>query len=264
MAARQSEILMLLRRDGTMRVGALAAHFDVSQQSIRKDLTALENAGLVRRVHGAVVIGGGEEYSRYSDRRLIAQREKRAIGLQVARLVPDHATVFIKSGTTTEIVAHSLAGHTGLTVILDNVATADVVRHYQGCEVLIVGGRVRRAEGAVVGDTVAEFIRQFRVSHAVVSAAAVGSNGELLGYRLSEAPIVRAVIETAQQVIVPVDSSKFGQTAPIFLGQLAEIDLLVTDHMRDPKVAEICNREGVRYIETETHGRRRSGARAHT
>ena len=264
MAARQSKILMLLRRDGTMRVGALAAHFQVSQQSIRKDLSALENAGLVRRIHGAVVIGGGEEYSRYADRRLIAQREKRAIGLEVARLIPDHSTVFIKSGTTTEIVAHALAEHTGLTVILDNVATADVVRHYRGCEVLIVGGYVRSAEGAVVGDTVAEFIRQFRVSHAVVSAAAVGSNGELLGYRLSEAPIVRAVIETAQQVIVPVDSSKFGQTAPIFLGRLSEIHLLVTDRMRDPKIVEMCNREGVRYIETDIRNRQQSGARAQT
>ena len=255
---------MLLRRDGSLRVGALAAHFDVSQQSIRKDLNALENAGLVRRVHGAVVIGGGEEYFRYADRRLIGQREKRAIGLEVARLIPDHSTVFIKSGTTTEIVAHALAEHTGLTVILDNVATADVVRHYRGCEVLIVGGQVRREEGAVVGDTVADFIRLFRVSHAVVSAAAVGSNGELLGYRLSEARIVRAVIETAQQVIVPVDSSKFGQTAPIFLGRLSEIHLLVTDRMRDAKIAEMCNREGVRYIETDVGNRRQSGAHAET
>ena len=236
-----------------MRVGALAQHFGISQQSIRKDLNVLERSGLVRRVHGAVVIGGGEEYSWYSQRRLIAQREKRAIGLEVARLIPNHSTVFIKSGTTTEIAAHALSEHEGLTVILDNVATADVVRHYPGCEVLIVGGYVRRAEGAVVGETVADFIRQFRVNHAVVSAAAIGPDGELLGHRLSEAPIVRAVIDTARQVIVPVDSSKFGQTAPVLLGQLPEVHLLVTDRIPDPSIAEMCSREGVRCIETDVH-----------
>ena len=250
-AARQSEILSMLRQEGTIRVGALAQHFGISQQSIRKDLNALEQSGLVRRVHGAVVIGGGEEYSWYSQRRLIAQREKRAIGHAVAGLIPNHATVFIKSGTTTEIAAHALSEHVGLTVILDNVATADVVRHYPGCEVLIVGGYVRRAEGAVVGETVADFIRQFRVSHAVVSAAAVGPDGELLGYRLSEAPIVRAVIETARQVIVPVDSSKFGQTAPVLLGRLPEVHVLVTDRIPDPQIAEMCSREGIRFLETD-------------
>ena len=72
-AARQSEILAMLRQEGTMRVGALAQHFRISQQSIRKDLNVLERSGLVRRIHGAVVIGGGEEYSWYSQRRLIAQ-----------------------------------------------------------------------------------------------------------------------------------------------------------------------------------------------
>lgn len=240
----------MLRKEGKIRVGALAQHFGISQQSIRKDLNSLSRSGLVRRVHGAVVIGGGEEYSWYSQRRLIAQRQKRAIGRAVARLIRNHSTVFVKSSTTTEIVAHALSEHVGMTVILDNVATADVVRNYPGCEVLIVGGYVRRAEGAVVGETVADFIRQFRVSHAVVSAAAVGPDGELLGYRLSEAPIVRAVIETARQVIVPVDSSKFGQAAPVLLGRLTETHLLVTDRIPDPKIADLCSREGVRCLET--------------
>ena len=124
---------MLLRRDGSLRVGALAAHFGrIAAVDTQGSECSRKCPGWLRRVHGAVVIGGGEEYFRYADRRLIGQREKRAIGLEVARLIPDHSTVFIKSGTTTEIVAHALAEHTGLTVILDNVATADVVPALSG------------------------------------------------------------------------------------------------------------------------------------
>ena len=121
---RQAEILATARLQGKVGVDELAARFDVSPQTIRKDLNELCDRRLMTRIHGGAVIASGVENVAYEARRFIAQAEKRAIGEAAARLIRNNASLFINIGTTTEEVARALMQHEDLMVITNNLNVA--------------------------------------------------------------------------------------------------------------------------------------------
>ena len=121
---RQVEIIDWLREKGRVTVEDLAAHFGVTPQTIRRDLNELSDAQLVVRVHGGAMVASGVVNLAYEARKLIAGPHKKLIGEAAARLVPDHSSVFVNIGTTTEEAARALATHTGLLVITNNLHVA--------------------------------------------------------------------------------------------------------------------------------------------
>lgn len=252
---RQSEILLLLQRRGRARVDDLVDRFDTTHQTIRKDLRILEQAGRANRFHGGAVIARAGEYTDYEARRLIARRAKETIAHATAALIPDDATVFVNVGTTTEAAALALKDHSGLTVITDNVSTANALREFSGIEVLIAGGAVRARDGAIVGDAAVQFIRQFRVDFALIGAAAIELEGGLLDYDLREAQVASAIMDIARHVILAADATKFTRTAPICVGDVRDVHSFVTDKPLPAKVAKICADSNVRVIEAPTRNK---------
>ena len=149
--------------------------------------------------------------------------------------------VMINGGTTTAAVATQLKNHAGLKVLIDNAAIANDIRHFPGLEVMVPGGILRRSDGAVTGETAIDFIRQFRADIAVVGAAAIDEKGTLLDFDLSEVHVTRAMIAMAKHVILAVDSSKFGRSAPIAIGELSMVHTLVTNRCTLPAIASLCD-----------------------
>src|SRR5207237_6397778 len=155
---RQQEILGLARAQGRVSVDNLALRFNVTPQTIRKDLNELCELQLVSRVHGGAVISSGIENIAYEARRFIAQSEKRAIGAAAAALVPNNASLFINIGTTTEEVARALGQHEDLLVITNNLNVATLLYRHPRIDVIMAGGPVRRLDGAVVGSAAVDFV----------------------------------------------------------------------------------------------------------
>ena len=122
----------------------LPQHFAVTPQTIRKDLNDLCDQRLLTRIHGGALFPSGIENMEYEARRKIAADEKEAIGLAAARLIPDHASLFINIGTTTEAVSKALLDHDGLMVITNNINVANRMRVYPSIEVVIAGRRGAR------------------------------------------------------------------------------------------------------------------------
>ncbi|MEX2202428.1 MAG: DeoR/GlpR family DNA-binding transcription regulator, partial [Dongiaceae bacterium] len=108
---RLNEILELARHTGRVTVDDLAERFQVTPQTIRKDLGELCQKRLLARVHGGAIVSSGVENVQYEARRLIATDQKTAIGLAAASLIPNNASLFINIGTTTEAVARALLQH---------------------------------------------------------------------------------------------------------------------------------------------------------
>ena len=246
---RQREIIALVRAEGRVRVNDLAARFDATPQTIRKDLETLAQAHKVVRFHGGASLLAGVEYMRYEARREIAAEAKAAIGAEVARRIPNNAAIFINVGTTTEAAAMALAHHAGLRVITDNVNVANELRKFPGVEPLIVGGAVRGADGAVVGADAVAFIEQFRVDYAIIGAAAIDEDGALFDFDLAEAGVSRAMIANARHVILAADRTKRERTAPVKIGSLADMGAFVTDVCDDPGLARICAEAEVELVE---------------
>jgi DeoR family glycerol-3-phosphate regulon repressor len=197
-------------------------------------------------MHGGATYPSGVANYGYEARRMLAAEGKRRIGLKAADLIPDHASIVINIGTTTEQVAMALRRHEGIMVVTNNINAANILREVQSAEVVIAGGLVRHADGGVVGEAAVDFIRQFRVDYAVIGASAIDADGTLLDFDFREVKVAQAIIETARETILVADAMKFARKAPVRIGHLEQIDVFVTDEPPPPEIAEICLAAGVR------------------
>jgi DeoR family transcriptional regulator, glycerol-3-phosphate regulon repressor len=249
LSSRHEAIMDLARMAGRVRVDDLAIRLDVTPQSIRRDLNELCRGRMLARVHGGAVLPSGTENMLYEQRRGIAANEKAIIGRAAAALIPDNASLFINIGTTTEAVSEALLDHAGLMVITNNINVANRLRVLPTFEVVIAGGVVRAADGGIVGEAAVEFIRRFKVDFAVIGASAIDDDGALLDFDFREVQVARAIIENARHVILVADSTKFERSAPIRIGDLAQINTLVTNGRASEPVGRICAENGLRLIE---------------
>ena len=249
---RQADIIQMAKDNGRVLVDDLAVHFNVTPQTIRKDLNDLCGQRLLTRIHGGAVFPSGIENMRYEARRKIAADEKDAIGRFAAGLIPDNASLFVNIGTTTEAVANALLDHDGLMVITNNINVANRLRVYPSFEVVIAGGVVRGSDGGIVGEAAVDFIRQFKVDYAVIGASAIDQDGALLDFDFREVKVAQAIIANARHVILVADSTKFERTAPVRIGHLSQVDTFITDRCTITDLRTICADSEVELIETSS------------
>ncbi|MBA5775844.1 DeoR/GlpR transcriptional regulator [Stappia sp. F7233] len=253
-SARHGIILDIARQFGRVTVEELAARFEVTPQTIRKDLNDLCDRNLLARVHGGAVLSTAIHNVGYEARRTLAEAEKAEIGRAAAALIPNSASLFINIGTTTEAVARALVHHANLMVVTNNINVANILRPCQSIEVVIAGGLVRPADGGIVGEAAVDFIRQFRVDFAIIGTSAIDEDGALLDFDFREVKVAQAIIENARSSILVADSSKFDRAAPVRMAHLAQIDTFVTDRCDSDRIRQIATENDVHLIETGKAG----------
>ena len=250
LSPRQSEILALARQVGRVSVDDLAERFEVTPQTVRKDLNDLCGWRMLQRVHGGAVLSSGVENLGYEARQILAQDEKQRIGLKAAELIPDDCSLFINIGTTTEQVARALFGHRDLMVITNNINVAYMLRPAPSIDVIVAGGQVRQADGGIVGEETADFVKKFKVDYAVIGVSAIDEEGALLDFDYREVRVAQAIIANARNVILVADSMKLERSAPVRIGHLSQIDTFVTDHAPSEQLIDLCQNAGVELVAT--------------
>jgi DeoR family glycerol-3-phosphate regulon repressor len=226
---RQEELITLVQREGFVTVEQAALHFDVTQQTIRRDLATLCDAALLRRYHGGVSLPSSVENLAYNARKGLLQAEKRRIADLLAQHVPDGASLFINLGTTNEDVARALLAHNGLRIITNNLNVAIMLSNNPTFEVIVAGGVVRGRDHGVTGEATIELIRQFKVDFGIVGISGIDLDGTLLDFDFQEVRVAQAIIEHSRQVYLAADHSKIGRNALVRLGSIARIDAWFTD-----------------------------------
>lgn len=245
---RHADIVALAKSAGRVSVEDLAERFGVTPQTIRKDLNELCDRGVLQRYHGGAVLASGVVNFGYEARRQIATDEKRRIGQEATELIPDDSSLLINIGTTTEQVAMALRSRQGLLVITNNINVVNILHGCDGIQLIVAGGVVRHADGGVVGDSAAEFIRQFRVDHAVIGASAIDEDGSLLDFDYAEVRVAKAIMGSARKSILVADSTKYERTAPVRIGHISELDYFVTNEQPPERIREICDENDVQII----------------
>jgi DeoR family glycerol-3-phosphate regulon repressor len=243
---RQQQILALARQAGNVTVDELALRFDVTPQTIRKDLNELCDGRLLARTHGGASLSSGVENLAYEARRHMAAAEKVVIGLHAARLIPNNCSLFINIGTTTEEVARALIHHEGLLVITNNIHVAMILMPRPKIEVILAGGVLRKSDGGIVGETAVDFISQFKVDHAVIGVSAIDEDGAMLDFDYREVRAAKAIMQNARNIMLVADAMKFTRTAPVRIAHLPDVDVFVTDRAPPESVTDLCNSHGVR------------------
>jgi DeoR family transcriptional regulator, glycerol-3-phosphate regulon repressor len=241
---RQEQLVARVREEGFATVEDLAGHFDVTQQTIRRDLTALCDGGLLRRYHGGVSLPSSVENLAYAKRQNLLQDEKNRIAALLARHIPDDASLFINLGTTNEDVARALMSHRGLRVITNNLNVAMMLSQNPSFEVIVAGGVVRGRDHGVTGQPAIELIRQFKVDFGVIGISGIDPDGTLLDFDLHEVRVAQTIIEHSRQVLLAADHSKLGRNALVRLGSISLVHAWFTDREPPPEMVAVLKEAG--------------------
>lgn len=237
-AERQQRIIAEARRAGRVEVTALADSLGVATETIRRDLTALERRGSLRRVHGgAIPVERLETEPSLATRSGRLTDVKRRIAARALDRLPPGGSIILDAGTTTRAVAELLPPDLDLTVLTNSLSTASVLSTHPGVSLYLLGGRVRGQTGAAVGDWTVRAL-----TDVVVDVALIGTNGFSVSRGLttpdqSEALVKRAMVASARTAIVLADSSKAGDAHLHRFAELGDIDILITDTDVDDDVA---------------------------
>ncbi|MEM1273341.1 MAG: DeoR/GlpR family DNA-binding transcription regulator [Pseudomonadota bacterium] len=226
---RRIEILDIARRHGKVSVDGLADHFGVTVQTIRRDLTDLDGAGQLDRVHGGAVIASGTTNFAYDERKAHMAAEKAAIARLCAASIPNDCSVFLNIGTSTEAVAAELLHHKNLLVITNNMNVANTLAKNSNCEVVVTGGTVRRGDGGLIGTMTVKAIRSFKFDFAVIGCSALDEDGDVLDYDIQEVGVSQAIIAQTRAPLLVADHSKLRRSAPARICSLAEVKAVYSD-----------------------------------
>ncbi|MGY6705488.1 DeoR/GlpR family DNA-binding transcription regulator [Roseinatronobacter sp.] len=243
---RLQEILTIARRDGRVSVDALAAHFNVTLQTIRRDLAALADQGKLDRVHGGAVMPSTIANIGYEDRRGLHDAAKAAIAARCAQDIPDGCSIFLNIGTTTEAVARALMGHRDILVLTNNMNVANILVDNPHCEIILVGGLLRRSDGGLVGTVTTQAIAQFKFDLAVISCSALDHDGDMLDFDIQEVGVSQSILKQARRSFLVADGSKFQRRAPARIGSLSQLDCFYTDISPPATVSAACHAWGTR------------------
>ncbi len=239
-------ILDYIREHGSVQVDQLSSHLNVTPQTIRRDLNQLYERQLLQRVHGGAIIKDNVENLGYGARKMLMADEKSDIARRAADIIPDNSSLFINIGTTTEGVADYLREHRGMLVITNNINVASMLWPTPGIEVMITGGSIRQGDGGIIGASAEEFIENFKLDFAIIGCSSIDSDGGIYDYDFREVRVTRAIIDHARSVILVTDSMKFERRAPVRIGDLSQIEILVTDAGIPGDAVELCRQRELR------------------
>ena len=233
---RQEQIENLLVLEGRVSVVDLAGRFEVTTETVRRDLDQLEAAGALRRVHGGAVAidRASTAESPLTERLHRHSAAKTAIGQRAIDAIGDgfRGSIFLDAGTTTAAVASHLAPRLAagsIEVVTHALSLANALTSVPNAALTLIGGRVRGLTAAAVGADTVRVIESMRPD-----VAFLGTNGVSAGFGLStpdpdEAAVKRAIVRSARRVVVVADADKLGRELLVGFAPLEDVDVLVTD-----------------------------------
>ena len=225
--ARRQEIGYLLQ-EKPVSVDELAARFDVSTSTVRRDLEAMTKSGeIVRTYGGAQTAGAGERSLR--ERESIATRQKFAIGRLAGSFVAPGSVVILDAGTTVGSLAKNLMYREDITVVTNGLTTTNVLEHSDGVELIVVGGTLRHISSGFVGPLAERAIAGITADAAFLSADGVSATRGLCEGTPEQASLKRLMVENSGTVYVLADSSKLGLNGSHWWTTLDKPWTLITD-----------------------------------
>ena len=247
---RADQILRELRHKGSVSLDELIARLGASAPSVRRDLTKLEESGLVRRTHGGAILVEPLLYEPFRYDSLFQKREshrpeeKRRIGLVASELIQENETVGFTSGTTTTYVARNLRNRHNIRVITNAINIAMELSNCAGLKTFVTGGFVQWAGSfSLVGQVAMSSLSDMFMDRVFVSVCGVDATRGITLIEPEEALTFRSMIRQAKQTVVVTDSSKLGIVTPALICPISDVHVIITDtRATDKQIAPFLKR----------------------
>ena len=246
---RHTLILTTARAAGRVEVQQLAGELDVTPETVRRDLTALERMGLLRRVHGGAVPVEHIGYEpALAQREHVLAAEKDRIAEAALDELPDGGSVLIDAGSTTVRLAGMLPADREMVVVTHALPVATALAALPLVTLHLIGGTVRRRTLAAVGTWAEQALGDIRVDVAFLGTNGLTVEDGLSTPDLAEAAIKRALVAAAARTVVLTDHSKIGRTELAVVAPLSRVDTVVTDSGVAPELADEIEAAGPRVV----------------
>lgn len=254
---RLQKILTLLDDHERVEVDTLAEYFDVSAETIRRDLGTLSEQGLLRKVHGGAVKFQTAQENALPSRTHHNLAQKTSIAQYAAQFVDPGDSLFLNSGTTTTVFAKELAKLVDSLIVITNspvIANEFWNKGESNNRIYLLGGSYTGTEMDTGGSITLEQIRQFRADHAFLTVGTVSSTQGFMDYRVEAAYVIQAMSQQARRTTILVDSSKFEKTALVTTFELEQVHRLVTDSLLPDSLSQAFDVAGTRVYITNPVG----------
>jgi DeoR/GlpR family transcriptional regulator of sugar metabolism len=249
-AERNRQLRRLLVEQGSIRVSAEAKRFGVSEETIRRDIKRLAEVGLADPVFGGAVLKLSSNLASFnilpvSERHLVEERAKDAIGAAAAHLVEPGQAIIIDAGTTTLALARHLARHHDLTVITNSIPVAQLCAGIPSSITYVVGGKVAPGSLSMIGPAAERDLAQMSADWAFLGAAAIDVNSGFTSADPYEAQVKRAMIKAARRTAILADHTKFGTRRFASFARAEDIAHVITTAACPPEIRSWLETAGV-------------------
>lgn len=242
---RQARIVTQVQRQGFVTIETLAKDFEVSTQTVRREIIRLDELGFIQRFHGGAGRRGSGERLSYEAKQVRDTDLKARIGQAMAAQIQPGQAIFLDVGTTAEATARALLDKGRLTVITPSAANARILTGAPGIDTILTGGRVVGPDIAMVGPISLKTISNFRLDWAVIACSAIEDDGAVLDFDADKIALKQGAMEVARRKALVADHGKFTRSALLRVADLNAFDLLVTDEVPPPALAEMIGAERI-------------------
>lgn len=250
MQARHTHILTLVASHGRMEVATLSHCLGVSSVTIRKDLNLLAARGLIRREHGAAVLGSPDEMAAHMATRY---ETKLGIAQRAAESVQNGETVMIESGACCALLAEELASaRQDITIVTNSAFIAGHIRHARGARVVLLGGEYQPQSQVMVGPMARLCASRYTVGKLFIGTDGFGRPEGFTGGNMLRAETVQAMAQQAAETIVLTGSEKFGQRGIVSLVPVDRVARVYTDARIPAEDAAWLRMQGVKVYTADT------------
>lgn len=243
---RAAFILQQLQLKSTVKVTEIAKSLNVSVDTVRRDLKALEEQGQLKCVHGGAILPDYMlAFSNFSGREIIHIEEKRRAALKALEHLRPGSVIALNSGTTNVILAQELIKRfTDLTIVTNNVSAAMVLMQNQSLRTIVLGGDLDSLEHSTYGSICERELGRYYPDICFLSINSVDAEAGFTDFRFAEIGVMQLMARNSSKVIAVMDSSKLGRRSKKVIMDNSMIDLLVMDSV-EPDVREFYRHAGI-------------------
>lgn len=251
--SRIKEIENYVLKHENVSIDTLCSLFNVSKNTIRRDITELEKMGTIKKIYGGITLNNKNKQPTipFGQREITNKLSKQLIAKEASKLVEDRDIIFIDSGTTTIHMIPFLADRKNLTIVTNNVNAIVKSFPYTNLNILSTGGSLFRQTNSLIGIEAVSFLKNYNISKCFMATTGVTIEKGVTNSSPFEYEIKRAVIEKSKEIIVLADNSKLGVVSLMTYCDLKDVDIFITDKTPSKDVVDYFNNNNVNLMVPE-------------
>lgn len=249
--SRKETILAILKEKKSVRILDLSKELRVSRETVRKDITEMEEEGLLKKTYGGAVLDAANAETDYEKRRTENQTAKEVIAERAVKFIEAGDTIYLDYGTTSYMLAKKIVDFDDLTVVTNSIPIVNLLIRSPGINLIILGGNVRKNEDSLFGAFGLTNAKQIFVDLGFFGCAGIDVKSGVTNYHLGEIEISKVMLSHSKTVIVMADDTKLGKSALYKTSELSDVDILITTAMKDSEMEHEFLKESIEVIKIE-------------